>query len=347
MRLAVSLLAATILLVLIAGCAGSGDDTQPHREDPFMVRSFEPVSGDRWIGNAVCYGPHRDGQRPGGPTPTADEIREDLQIMLRHWNLLRLYGSEEFGRTVLEVIRDHDLDMKVMMGAWVATEETRDDRGQVTSRDEEAAAANLREADHAIALANEFPDIVIAVCVGNETQVSWSPFPNPVEVPIRYIRRVRAAVSQPVTTADDYMYWITPESRVLAAEIDFVTTHAHPLWNGRQLDEGMAWLQEQVAAITAMHPDRLLVIGETGWATSALDEGEQGRLIKGAAGDDEQAVFHAAMRRWADEQRMCTFVFEAFDENWKGGDHPAEVEKHWGLYRADRTPKPAAAAMTP
>ena len=41
---------------------------------------------------------------------------------------------------------------------------------------------------------------------------------------------------------------------------------------------------------------------------------------------------------------LLTGTFEAFDENWKGGDHPAEVEKHWGLFRADRTPK---AAMDP
>ena len=34
-----------------------------------------------------------------------------------------------------------------------------------------------------------------------------------------------------------------------------------------------------------------------------------------------------------------TFFFEAFDEKWKGGEHPNEVEKHWGLIYSDRTPK--------
>ena len=32
-------------------------------------------------------------------------------------------------------------------------------------------------------------------------------------------------------------------------------------------------------------------------------------------------------------------ILNPFDENWKGGAHPAEVEKHWGLYRADRSAK--------
>jgi exo-beta-1,3-glucanase (GH17 family) len=38
------------------------------------------------------------------------------------------------------------------------------------------------------------------------------------------------------------------------------------------------------------------------------------------------------------------YYFEAFDENWKGSSDPLEPEKHWGLYRADRTPKLALAA---
>jgi exo-beta-1,3-glucanase (GH17 family) len=68
-------------------------------------------------------------------------------------------------------------------------------------------------------------------------------------------------------------------------------------------------------------------------------EGEQARLIKGRPGEAEQAVFFDAVTAWAERERVTVFFFEAFDENWKGGEHPNEVEKHWGLYRADRTPK--------
>ncbi|NNE10040.1 MAG: glycosyl hydrolase, partial [Gemmatimonadetes bacterium] len=49
------------------------------------------------------------------------------------------------------------------------------------------------------------------------------------------------------------------------------------------------------------------------------------------------------LRNWVRAERVATFLFEAFDENWKGGADPREVEKHWGLYRADRTPKEAVA----
>ena len=44
---------------------------------------------------------------------------------------------------------------------------------------------------------------------------------------------------------------------------------------------------------------------------------------------------------------LFLFLFEAFDEPWKGDPgNPAGAEKHWGLWNVDRTPKPAAAALT-
>jgi exo-beta-1,3-glucanase (GH17 family) len=47
------------------------------------------------------------------------------------------------------------------------------------------------------------------------------------------------------------------------------------------------------------------------------------------------------MTAWAQEQGVPLFWFSAFDEPWKGSDHPDEIEKHWGLYDVDRRPKQA------
>jgi exo-beta-1,3-glucanase (GH17 family) len=339
----------TPLLLLLAvpfaaGLTGLGSDPARAgvpREEPFVVRSFRPYSGERWIGNAVAYGPHRDGQRPGGPAPSRAELREDLQLMLPHWNLLRLYGASGVAGTILELIREDELDMKVMLGVWIAPEEERDAEGRVVARDSVAAAANRTEVAAAIRLAAAFPELIVAVAVGNETQVDWSAHRSPLDILIGYVREVRAAVPMPVTSVDDFKWWLAPESRTLAREIDFVTMHAHPLWNGRQLEEGMAWMLEQIAAVQDLHADREVVLGETGWATSVADVGEQATLIKGRVGEAEQKVFYDEVRAWAAAERMTVFVFEAFDENWKGGDDPAEVEKHWGLFNADRTPKAA------
>ena len=71
--------------------------------------------------HAVCYGPHRDGQRPDGPAPSTAELREDLHLLAAHWKLVRVYGSRGPAETMLEIIRDDSLDLKVMLGAWIGT----------------------------------------------------------------------------------------------------------------------------------------------------------------------------------------------------------------------------------
>jgi exo-beta-1,3-glucanase (GH17 family) len=118
------------------------------------------------------------------------------------------------------------------------------------------------------------------------------------------------------------------------------------MWNGLQLEDALAWLQAQVDSVRSLHPDRSVILGETGWATSVHTEGEQARLIKGRPGEAEQKRFYEQVGAWADGKRFPVFWFEAFDENWKGGTHPNEVEKHWGLFRADRTPKAAMSGGT-
>ena len=304
------------VLALTAALAGYRDGRES--------RPFQAISEGKWIGNAVCYGPHRDGQRPGGPAPNADQIREDLLLMLPQWNLLRLYGSTGVVETILEVIHSDGLDMKVMLGVWIAPE---------------AAAANRREVQAAIRLANAYDGIVTAVSVGNETQVSWSAHRSSMDSLITYMRLVRTQTTVPVTVADDFNFWNKPESRRVADELDFITVHAHPLWNGKQLEEALPWVREQLAIVQKVHPERTLVLGETGWATSVHDEGEQTELIKGKPGAAEQKIFHDHVRDWGESTQRVVFFFEAFDENWKGGDHPNEVEKHWGLFGADRSRK--------
>ena len=63
--------------------------------------------------------------------------------------------------------------------------------------------------------------------------------------------------------------------------------------------------------------------------------------VTGPAGTAEQARFFQQVNAWTDQRRIPTFYFEAFDEPWKGSADPREIEKHWGLFDADRAPKPA------
>ena len=70
-------------------------------------------------GTAVCYSGFREGQRPGGIYPSYEQVKEDLTIVQRHWRYIRLYSCDQHAHTVLEVIRNEQLPIQVMLGAYL------------------------------------------------------------------------------------------------------------------------------------------------------------------------------------------------------------------------------------
>ena len=86
-------------------------------------RVFAPVSNP-FRARGISYGPFRKGQSPQtGVGPTKRQIIEDLQILKKdQWQMIRTYGTESFARLVCEVIRAEKLELKLMLGAWIATE---------------------------------------------------------------------------------------------------------------------------------------------------------------------------------------------------------------------------------
>lgn len=306
------------------------------QSSPFVEREFPLWMSGRWIGQAASYGCYRAGQAPGVKGPTQAEILEDLKIIAQHWHLIRVYNADDDTQRILEVIQKSGLPIKVMLGVWLENE---DERPQ-------AKQSNITNVLRGIELANQYPGIVLAVNVGNETQVFWSGHRLNRASLIRYIRSVRQNTTVPVTTADDFNFWNKPESTEVAAEIDFIVTHAYPLWNGKTLENAIGWLDETYHEVQRAHPHKMLVLGEIGWATAynpdKVGDGEQGTLIKGEVSVAAQGKFLLDLDQWTNENRVVTFLFEVFDEPWKGGgaaSGPREIEKNWGVYYQDRQPK--------
>lgn len=307
------------------------------RQDPFITREFDPYLNGEWIGSAISYGCYRKGQAPGVKGPSKSEILEDLEIILKHWNMIRVYGSDEDSERILKVIRKNNLPIKVMLGVWLEDE----------IKSPERKNKNIKEVLNAIRLANEYSEIISAINVGNETQVFWSAHKMEMKTLVNYIRTVRNNTSVPVTTADDYNFWNKPISKSVAAEVDFIVVHIYPLWNGQTLENSIGWMDNIFFnEIKKFHSDKTIVLGEIGWATNydstKTGDGQQGSLIKGEVSYAAQEKFLLMLTEWIEQNQVTTFLFEAFDEPWKGGGElsgPNEIEKHWGVFYENRTSK--------
>ena len=320
---ATALAAQLLAAALLCSCA----TTPPVANRPLDPRSLDVHRGDQWIGQGISYGPFRDGQRPGGPSPTRAEMREDLELLRGRWALLRIYSADAVAEDLLSLVREEKFPFKILLGAWIAPD---------------APEANRAQVETAVRLARAYPDVVLALCIGNETQVSWSGHKVPADVLVGWLREARRGTALPVSTADDFGFWLEPRSDAVAREVDFIVLHVYAMWNGQPLDRALAFTQEKYAEVVRRHPGIPVVLGEAGWATRKHSEGEQAKLIRDEAGEAQQKVFYDQFTAWVVRDRIVSTWFEAFDENWKGGPHPDEVEKHWGLFGADRVPKEAA-----
>lgn len=354
--------AAALLMFAVGSADAAPDSRQASVEDaePMLLRPLEPAVFNR---KAISYSGFRRGQSPDtGVHPSREEVLEDLQILEKAgFGLLRVFSSGEHGRAVVELLDEHGIDIKVQMGAYVS------------GADAENHAQNMRELDEAIALANAYPDVVAAVSVGNEVLVSWSFVAVPPEDMVKYIRRVRSQIRQPVTVNDNWEPYAAEAGTAIAAvwgEIDYASVHTYAywdagfeLWDFRQqavpesrraramMDAARDYALQNFAAARRALDDAghaiPIVIGETGWQSvpsAYLDEALVKDFARHQAHPVNQAWYYEDMSAWTygsgrDEpgdgfsRPAALFYFAAFDEPWK------ERDDNWGLWDVDREPK--------
>lgn len=329
------------LLILVSACSSATDESpQPGEEKDFMQQASDLIHGEVM---AVAYSGFREGQHPdrgaGANNPSREEILEDLNILVDHgFGLIRLYDAGENSATTLELIREHGLPLRVLLGTWLQAEVSNHEGCPWLDEpipDAELAqnkAANEREIQRGIDLATRYQEIVVAINVGNEALVEWNDHMVPLDQVIAYVRHVKDAVTQPVTVADNYEWWIK-DGAPLAAEVDFLGVHTYPAWEQKSIDEALAYTIENIEGVHAALPDKPIAILEAGWATVAAEFGEQ-------ASEANQARHYAELDEWASSANVTVFFFEAFDEPWKGDPNNVDgAEKHWGILNVDRTPK--------
>jgi len=329
------------IAITVAGCHTAHNRPQSPSDVERSVQSTDALIAGEVM--AVAYSGFREGQHPdrgeGAVNPSSDEILEDLRILVSHgFRLIRLYDSGGNSALTLELIEEHELPIKVLLGMWLNAEVSNHEGCQWLDEPipqsvlESNEKINAAEVARGIDLAQKYPDIIVAVNVANEALVDWNDHMVPVESVISYVRRVKASISQPVTVAENYVWWMR-DGADLAAEVDFLGVHTYPEWEGKTIDEGLAYTIENVEAVRAALPDKPIAILEAGWATVAEEFGDR-------ANEEAQARYYIEIQEWARTTNTTVFFFEAFDEPWKGDPAaPLGAEKHWGLFNVDRTPK--------
>ena len=291
------------------------------------------------LGNAICYSGYRENQSPLTQTyPTYEQTQEDLHILAKNWKFIRLYDCSKHTEIILEVIKNDNLDLKVMLGAPIGAEMNNREcpwgAHYTLENLENNRKQNKAEIQKMINLAKTYSDKVFAVSVGNEATVNWSDHIVKPERVIEFVRMVKAELDIPVTFCENYEPWLG-KLEELAEEVDFISLHTYPAWEYKDINDAMQYTIENYYSVADKYKHKRVVITEAGWPTKSDGRG----IMVERANEDNQKQYYDELMGWSREQGVLAFVFEAFDEPWKGSPDSDEPEKHWGLFNVERKQK--------
>ena len=292
-------------------------------------------------GRAVCYSGYREGQSPLTCTyPTYEQIVEDIKIIDENgFKYIRMYDPISYAEMTCQVIKDLGVNIKLMLGPGLISEvnnpgcpwmQTNFSEEELKKR----ASQNDKNIDNLIKIANKYPDVINAVSVGNENTPNWGANNVTVERLIEFAERLREGTGKPVTFNEGAFEWESLDE--LAKHLDIISVHSYPLWYGNTVEEALEVNKQWYKKIKEKYPDKFVLFSEVGWSTDCADFSQ---MKEGQANEENQKKYYDEFWEWADREKIIAYMFEAFDEPWKGGKGANEAEKNWGMYKVDRTPK--------
>ena len=238
-------------------------------------------------------------------------VRKDLKLLSKYTDCIRTYSTVGL-EMIPAIARENNL--KMLMGAWVSKDKVQ----------------TKQELDTLIKLADENPDVVRAVIIGNEVLLRGD---TSDVLLLEYINKVKTALpNTKVTYADVWEYWVKyPE---IKNSTDFVTIHILPYWEDEPLGikNAISHLAEVRIEVENILQEKNILIGETGWPS-------EGRMREDALPSKiNQALFVREFVKLANEKNWDYNIIEAFDQPWKRMSEGA-VGGFWGLFDKDRLDK--------
>ncbi len=343
------------------------------RQPAVVDKTAAEILGDPAC-QAISFGGYRGITRD--IQPTLPQLKEDMKILSAMGiKLLRTYNVHHAeAANLLEAIRqlkaeDPRFEMYVMLGAWI------DCKNAFTGlpdriRDQESDQ-NAVEMARAVELAQQYPEVVKIIAVGNEAMVhwAWDYYVEPAIILkwVNYLQELKKEGALPatlwVTSSDNFASWggggseyHKEELNALIKAVDFLSVHTYPMhdthynpafWVVPETQEHLSDMEKidsamyraldyalsQVESVKA-YMQSLGVekpIHIGETGWATISEGNYGDGDSRATDEYKSAYYYKLVREWTNREGMTCFWFEAFDEQWKDAANPLGSENHFGL----------------
>ncbi len=362
------LLIAITVPLLMSSCNGS-----PDRQAAGSSVTAAEILSDPYY-RAISFGAYRDTTRD--IQPTIPQLKDDIKILhAMGIRLLRTYNvyydeAENLLKAIREVQQeDPEFDMYLMMGAWIDAKYAWTDHPE-RIRDVESEE-NESEIERAIALANEYPDIVKILAVGNEAMVHWAweyyVEPEIILNWVNYLQDLKQQGDLPetlwITSSDNFASWGGGDPvyhkdalNELIRAVDYISLHTYPMhdthynpefWGVPEDEQHLSDMEKIDAAMhraldyAKMQYQSVVDYMRSLGVEKPVHIGETGWATisnefygpEGARAIDEYkaGMYHDLVREWSESEGINLVYFAAFDEPWKDSENPLGSENHFGL----------------
>jgi exo-beta-1,3-glucanase (GH17 family) len=358
------------LLVFFISCNEKSTKTE---------KTKEPTA-EHILGNpnyqAICYGGYRAKTRD--ILPTLAQIKEDMLILAAmNIKIIRTYNVHfDETKLLLKVIaqmkKDNpDFEMYVMLGAWI---DCKDAWTPKPIHDQESDR-NAVEIAEAVRLANEYPDIVKVIAVGNEAMVTWAAgyfvTPNIILKWVNHLQDLKKNNNLPkdiwITSSDNYAAWgggdtsyHKDELKQLYNAVDYISIHVYPMHETHYNPQFWGVLSSEKTLTEEQQIDSLMArardfgieqyqnvkkyMNSLGiqkpihigeTGWASSSDGFYGQEGSKACDEYKSSSYYNLMRAWTDKEKISCFYFEAFDEIWKDQGNSLGSENYFGIFTID------------
>jgi len=360
------------VIVLISLACSTKQKEETNQQTKKEVTAKDILGNPEYM--AISYEGYR--QKSRSIQPTVEELKEDIRILSAMGiRILRTYNVQmPHASNVLKAIRElktenPDFEMYVVLGAWIDCKNAWTD--QTPDHDVESEQ-NAGEIARAVALANQYPDIVKILAVGNEAMVRWAASyyvqPSVILKWVTHLQSLKAANKLPkelwITCSDDFASWgggdssyHTEDLEKLIKAVDYVSMHTYPYHN-THYNPAFWRVPAEEARLSEIEKVESAMIRAKEFAKDQYDSvaryikslgidkpihiGETGWAsesdgfygLEGSRATDEykQGRYYKHMRDWTNTAGISCFYFEGFDEQWKDAQNPNGSENHFGLF---------------